>query len=186
MYAARLTFDDGPSRYTAMILDRLAEHRVKATFFVVGRSVRRQRALVQRAAAEGHTIGNHSWNHPHLPRLARTAIREQLERTSAAIADVLGHPPRLFRPPYGDRDERVDAVAAELGLKTVLWDVDPRDWTRPGTRAIAAAIATAHPQQIVLLHDGRGDRSQTVSALSQALMGGEGRAPTPPTAAPGS
>lgn len=186
MYAARLTFDDGPSRYTEMILDRLAEHRVKATFFVVGRQVRRQRAVVQRAAAEGHAIGNHSWDHPHLPGLPPTVIRRQLERTSAAIADVLGSPPHLFRPPYGDRNEQIDAVAAELGLETVLWDVDPRDWSRPGARAIAAAIVAARPRQIVLLHDGRGDRAQTVAGLSRALIEIEAAGARPPSAEPGS
>jgi peptidoglycan/xylan/chitin deacetylase (PgdA/CDA1 family) len=164
-----LTFDDGPGAQTAEVLDLLRQHGHRATFFLVGRQVADGAELVRRMLAEGHTVGNHSWDHPRLPELDRPAIEDQLRRASEAIAAVTGQPPTVFRPPYGARDARVDRVAAELGMSTLLWDVDPADWSRPGVDAIAAAIRGAGPDDVVVLHDGRGDRSQTVAALRLAL-----------------
>jgi peptidoglycan/xylan/chitin deacetylase (PgdA/CDA1 family) len=166
-----LTFDDGPGDQTAEVLDVLGEHGWRATFFLVGSQVARGAHLVGRIIAEGHTVGNHSWDHARLTDLEPAEIASQLRRTTAAIESVTGVRPEVFRPPYGDRDERVDRIAAELGMRTVLWDVDPEDWSRPGVEAIAAAIRGAGPRDVVLLHDGRGDRGQTVAALRLALAG---------------
>lgn len=167
-----LTFDDGPADgHTAAVLDVLAKHAVKATFFVVGQNVVGREHLLERMAAEGHGIGNHSWSHPKLPELNDDGIRRELAQTSEAIEAVVGFRPDVFRPPYGDTDKRVEAVAADLGLRTLLWDIDPRDWSRPGVEAIRDAIAGAEAGQVLLLHDGGGDRSQTVAALGEALKG---------------
>ncbi len=165
----RLTFDDGPGAQTAAVLDLLAEHGCRATFFLVGGQVAAGADLVRRMVADGHTVGNHAWDHLRLPELDDGEIERQLRRTSEAIAAVTGAPPTVFRPPYGARDDRVDRAAAALGMQTLLWDVDPADWTRPGVEAIARVIATAGPDDVVVLHDGRGDRSQTVAALRLAL-----------------
>jgi peptidoglycan/xylan/chitin deacetylase (PgdA/CDA1 family) len=164
-----LTFDDGPGQRTAEVLDVLGEYGERATFFLVGRHVAAGADLVGRIVAEGHTVGNHSWDHPHLTELDEAAIDMQLRSTSDAIEAVAGLRPVVFRPPYGDHDDRVDRVAAGLGMKTVLWDVDPADWSEPGVEVIAAAIGRAGPGDVVVLHDGRGERRQTVRGLRLAL-----------------
>jgi peptidoglycan/xylan/chitin deacetylase (PgdA/CDA1 family) len=164
-----LTFDDGPGAQTAEVLDALREYGRRATFFLVGRQVAAGAELVRRIVAEGHAVRNHSWDHQRLDELGEAAIVDQLRRCSAAIESVTGAPPAIFRPPYGARDARVDRVAAGLGMQTLLWDVDPADWSRPGAEVIAAAIRSARPGEVVLLHDGRGDRSQTVAGLRLAL-----------------
>lgn len=165
----RLTFDDGPGVLTGEVLDALAEHGCAATFFLVGAQVAARGSLVRRMVADGHTLGNHSWDHPSLPSLDDAAIAGQLRRTSDAIEAVCGVRPAIFRPPYGDRDARVDRAALALGMDTLLWDIDPADWSCPGVEPIAAAIRRAGDAEVVLLHDGRGDRWQTVAALRLAL-----------------
>jgi hypothetical protein len=170
MYEAQLTFDDGPSEYTAGILDVLERYDVRATFFVIGREVRHHARLLRRAAAAGHVAANHSWDHPRLTTLSDSQIEEQILQTNAALVEVLGKAPTLFRPPFGDRDERVDAIVTRLGLTTMMWDVTCEDWKRPGAEVIAQTVAGAGPGKIVLLHDGgRTERSQTVKGLEMGL-----------------
>ncbi|MCU1450092.1 MAG: nodB, partial [Acidimicrobiales bacterium] len=163
--AVALTFDDGPLvGMTDAVLDELAEVRVPATFFVVGSFAERCPELVWRAVAEGHSIGVHGWDHTRLSG-ARPAARDQLERSLAAIR-AAGAEAHLFRPPYGVWDSGLVAVAASLGLTTVTWSVNPEDWRTPGTDAIVDRVrAKVRPGSVVLLHDGRGDRAQTVAAL---------------------
>jgi peptidoglycan/xylan/chitin deacetylase (PgdA/CDA1 family) len=165
-----LTFDDGPSAFTDELLDVFGQHDVRATFFVIGQLVAERPSTVRRAADEGHAIGNHSWDHPHLPSLGEAEIRAQLDRTSAAIAAVIGREPEVFRPPFGDTDDTVERVAAELGLRQVLWDVDTQDWQMPGRDVIRARIAAAEGRQIVLMHDGGGERGDTVRAVEAFLQ----------------
>ena len=170
MYAARLTFDDGPSPYTDDILAVLERYTLRATFFVIGSRVHANASLLRRVAAAGHAVGNHSWDHAHLTALSAPEIESQIARTSAAITEAVGIAPTLFRPPFGERDDRVDAVVERLGLTTMLWDVDSEDWKRPGAEPIARAVAGAAPGQIVLLHDGgRTERSQTIAGLELGL-----------------
>jgi peptidoglycan/xylan/chitin deacetylase (PgdA/CDA1 family) len=164
-----LTFDDGPAEDTAALLDVLADHSVTATFFLVGARIAQRAPVVARIAGEGHALGNHSWDHPDLRTLPLRAVREQLTRTSDAIEAAAGVRPSLFRPPFGWTSKPIDALAHELGMRTVLWDVETRDWQRPGAEAIAAAIVSAHPRAVVLLHDGPADRRETVEAVELAL-----------------
>jgi peptidoglycan-N-acetylglucosamine deacetylase len=168
-----LTFDDGPADDTDAILALLGGHGLFATFFVLGGRVAKRPQLVARASREGHTIGNHSWDHPDLRALPVDSVRFQLERTSDAIERACGRPPTVFRPPYGVTNEAVNEIAAGLGMQTVLWDVDTGDYARPGVDAIATAIATAPPGAIVLMHDGHAEgsegRGQTVEALARSL-----------------
>ena len=165
-----LTFDDGPSSYTLQILAVLHAFRAHATFFAIGRQVVEYPALVRAVERAGDQIGNHTYTHADLLYLSNQSIRLQLMRAQEAIHAAAGITPVWFHPPDGAIDSRVAAVAASLGLRPVLWSVDPRDWSRPGTSAIIQRVlAAVRPGSIVLLHDGGGDRSQTVAALSVIL-----------------
>lgn len=153
-----LTFDDGPSVWTESILDTLGRYRVPATFFVVGSVARNGQHLLERMAREGHEIGNHSWSHPWLARdCDDEQVREELELTNLELETLVGIRPRLFRAPRYNVDERVERVAADLGLTHVRGDVRPPDWRRQ--QLSSGVIATLVLQQaaanmIVGLHDG--------------------------------
>jgi peptidoglycan-N-acetylglucosamine deacetylase len=181
-----LTFDDGPDpQWTPQVLDLLRTHGVRATFCVVGHAVQEYPELVRAIADDGHTLCNHSWGHDmSLGQRSRDEIREDLTRTTAAIhAAVPGAPVSYYRQPGGNWTSRVVEVAAELGMTSIHWDVDPRDWSTPGVEAIRAHVTThTRPGSIVLLHDGDGDphsgnvdRSQTVEALALLLPDLTGR-----------
>jgi peptidoglycan/xylan/chitin deacetylase (PgdA/CDA1 family) len=118
-------------------------------------------------AKGGNVIGNHTYSHSDLVALGDPAIVEELTRTQQAVAAASGVTPHWFRPPYGAIDARVANIAASLGLHSVTWSVDPRDWTRPGVSAIVGRVVSAvQPGSIVELHDGGGDRSETVAAIT--------------------
>ena len=163
-----LTFDDGPhTEYTPQILDVLARHGARATFFVVGRLVRAYPDLIERIAAEGHTLANHTWNHEDLAGLSRPAFDETVGRTQAALGD-LATP--CLRPPYGSVDAFTREWAAAHGLRLLTWDGSPEDWRLPPATQIADYIVQwARPGAVILLHDGGGDRSRTVQGLDMAL-----------------
>lgn len=150
-----LTFDDGPGPYTARLLDELATAGVHATFFLVGQNVASRPGLVARMAAEGHEIGNHSWDHPQLTHLDAAGVASQLSRTDAAItAATGGTAPTIVRPPYGDYDDAVLADLAARGKTAVTWDVDTRDWeNRDAGTTTTKALAGAVAGSIVLMHD---------------------------------
>lgn len=164
--ALSLTFDDGPAGYTAAVLDVLAEHQVTATFCVVGTQAQRNPTLLRRIVAEGHALCNHSMNHADLATMTPEQVRADLTAADAAIRQAVPDVAvPYFRAPYGSWGGSV-AVAQQLGMSRLGWTVDPRDWSRPGTDAIVQAVLTQlRPGGIVLLHDGGGDRSQTVAAL---------------------
>jgi peptidoglycan/xylan/chitin deacetylase (PgdA/CDA1 family) len=161
-----LTFDDGPSPDTAALLGELEALGVPATFFVIGRQVPGSEQLLGRMLTDGDVIGNHTWDHVDVSRGGADAAA-QLERTSAAIAAATGgFRPCLFRPPYGRTGRRLDALVQGLGMQTVLWSVDPRDWSQPGTATIVRrVVSAARPGAIILLHDGGGPRRQTLAAV---------------------
>lgn len=122
-----LTFDDGPSRNTAALLDMLNSYEIKATFFLLGQQVLHNPDMAKRIEAEGHEIGNHSWSHPNLKTLSADAQKEELESTDELLRS-LGITPLLMRPPYGSFDERTVQIADELGIDVILWSLDSRDW----------------------------------------------------------
>lgn len=155
-----LTFDDGPSSYTPGFLDVLRREHVDATFFEVGQEVAGRAATLRRILREGDEIGNHTRHHSPYPGYA------DLAATDAVIRAATHFEPCLFRPPGGAFDSAVVAAAGEAGLKTIVWDVDPADWSTPGTSAIYGRVVGAtQPGSIVLMHDGGGNRSQTLAAL---------------------
>jgi peptidoglycan/xylan/chitin deacetylase (PgdA/CDA1 family) len=166
-----LTFDDGPSaKNTPRLLDMLAKRNVKATFFVIGRCVAEYPNLVKRTVQEGHEIANHSWSHPDLARRSEEAVRSELQKTHTAILQASGEAPVLFRPPYGSFTERQRRwVNQEFGYKTIMWDVDPLDWKRPGASVVAERIfAATRPGSIVLAHD---IHEQTIDAMPRVIDG---------------
>jgi peptidoglycan-N-acetylglucosamine deacetylase len=166
-----LTFDDGPDpRFTPRVLDLLYRYGIRASFFCVGINVAAHPDLPARAAAEGHTVGNHTWSHPYLPDLTRDELLRQVDATSEALTSAVGQAGRLVRPPYGARTPDVLRWLAEHELTTVLWDVDAHDWAAPGAEAIVGAVTGAvGAGSVVLMHDGGGDRTQTVEALPGIL-----------------
>ena len=173
-----LTFDDGPSPvFTGQILDVLRRYGAVATFFCVGLNAHAFPEMLDRVAAAGHEIGNHTWSHPYLPDLSRSEVNAQLERTNDAIASVTGQVPALVRPPYGGRSAELLRWLAQAGMTSVLWNAETSDWARPGRDVIEAEVARqAAPGSILLFHDGGGDRSQTVVALPGIMerLRGEG------------
>lgn len=165
-----LTFDGGPSGYTPKIDRILQQKHVRSTFFWVGSRIDGWEGVVKRASRQGHEIGNHSWFHDDLTELPADAIRHQLARTNRLIARLTGKRPRVFRPPYGAVNSKVRRAAADLRMRTVTWDVDSIDWTRPGCKEIAAKVRREVRQRaIVLLHDGGGNRTQTLCALPRII-----------------
>lgn len=168
-----LTFDDGPHPpYTGRILDVLESYGVPATFFCVGLNAGARGEDLKRMVEQGHGIGNHTWSHPYLPDLSTTELADQLNRTGDVIAAAAGTTPAFFRPPYGSRTPTVLRSLANLGTRLALWDVDTEDWAMPGPEVIAQTVLRqANPGSIVLMHDGGGDRSQTVAALPAVIEG---------------
>ncbi|MFD8752390.1 polysaccharide deacetylase family protein [Kitasatospora sp. NPDC059577] len=162
-----LTFDDGPSpAYTPKVLATLARYGVRATFFEIGQNVAAHPSLTGQVAQQGHSVQNHSWSHPDLRRLSAGAVDSQVSATDRAIRARTDRTPTCLRPPYGAVDGTVRSRAAALGKQVVLWSVDPADWSRPGAAAIRSRVLDhVRPGSVVLLHDGGGDRSQTVAAL---------------------
>src|SRR5213083_2418863 len=151
-----MTFDDGPSAtLTPKLLDLLAAHHIKATFFVIGENVAEHPDIVARAAREGHEIGNHSWSHPNFAKMSQESVRSQLQRTDDAIKNATGKRPTLMRPPYGSLTEREKHwIHDEFGYRIILWDVDPYDWKRPGPAVVRNRILKeTQPGSIVLSHD---------------------------------
>jgi peptidoglycan/xylan/chitin deacetylase (PgdA/CDA1 family) len=151
-----MTFDDGPSAtLTPKLLDLLAAHHIKATFFVIGENVAEHPEIVARAAQEGHEIANHSWSHPNFGKMSDEGVRSQLQRTDDAIKSATGKRPTLMRPPYGSITAREKRwIHDEFGYQIILWDVDPYDWKRPGPAVVRNRILKeTRPGSIVLSHD---------------------------------
>ncbi|WP_433018647.1 polysaccharide deacetylase family protein [Kribbella sp. CA-294648] len=157
-----LTFDDGPQpEFTPKVLTVLARHHAKATFFVLGREAAKYPDLIATLLSQGHTLGNHTWDHPQLTKLPPERMRQEI---------LSGVKSKCFRPPYRDTNAAVAAVAAANHQREVLWDVDTKDWDKPGAAKIERQILRGvFPGAVVLLHDGGGDRTQTVTALDRAL-----------------
>jgi peptidoglycan/xylan/chitin deacetylase (PgdA/CDA1 family) len=168
-----LTFDDGPDPYwTPRVLRLLAIAHVHATFCVVGREVAKHPELVRAIVNGGHTLCNHTWHHDEqLASRTPAVLRAELARTQAAVRRAAGVTPRLFRAPGGAWSPAVEREARRQGMTPLKWSVDPRDWTRPGARDIAVRVLGGlRPGAIVLLHDGGGERAQTLKALKFLLI----------------
>ena len=169
-----LTFDDGPHpSFTTPIMEVLAGYTAPATFFALGAQITRYPELTATLATNGHSLQNHTYSHPALNRISREVYIDEVARADAAIREAVGDaalPTTCLRPPYGAIDNATASIAAELGKTIVMWDVDPQDWRQPGAQQIAQhVLANAYPGAIILMHDGGGQRSQTVAALRTVM-----------------
>jgi peptidoglycan/xylan/chitin deacetylase (PgdA/CDA1 family) len=166
--AVALTFDDGPNPvYTPQLLEIFGQAGGPATFYVIGQQVDASPATAAAAHAAGHELGNHTQTHPHLTQLTPEAIRAELAQADERIQAVTGAPPRTFRPPYLDVDDRVVAIAAERGQRSIgAVNLATRDWEQPGVAHILEQTrGHVAPGSIFVFHDGYGDRSQSVEAV---------------------
>ena len=171
-----LTYDDGPNDpHTGHLLDVLAKHNVRATFFLIGRYVVQRPDLVRRHVDFGNALGNHTWDHPNLIFSTPSSLHSQLERTSQAIFDACGQKPNLFRPPFGGRRPGVFPAARAMGMIPIMWNVTCFDWNAKSNETIEAH---AHRQiqggNVILLHDGGhldfgADRSHTIKATDNLI-----------------
>lgn len=176
-----LTFDDGPNDpYTERLLELLAQHGAKATFFLIGKYVRQRPEIARAVHAAGHCIGNHTYSHPNLIFVSAARLRQELKDCRNALEDAIGAPAPLFRPPFGGRRPNVMRTARSLGLETVMWSVTGYDWNAKTAEDITEKVThqidsrRRRQSEIVLLHDGShlvfgADRSRTVEATRVLL-----------------
>jgi peptidoglycan/xylan/chitin deacetylase (PgdA/CDA1 family) len=173
-----LTYDDGPNDpYTGRLLDLLARHNARATFFLIGRYARQRPDLVRAIQQGGHEIGNHTDSHPNLIFASPARLRQELEDCGKALNDAIGQYQPLFRPPFGGRTPLVLKAARRLHLEPILWSVTAYDWSAKSPDTILGHIQRqSRPTQgeVILLHDGGHlafgtDRQPTIEATRQLL-----------------
>ncbi|HKG18019.1 MAG TPA: polysaccharide deacetylase family protein [Solirubrobacteraceae bacterium] len=165
-----LTFDDGPSPYTAAVVRVLRRWHAAATFFEIGTKVQTAPGTVAAQIRYGFAVEDHTVNHSDLSGLPAGAQAAEIRGAAKRLHRAGAPPPQLFRPPYGRFDGTTVATARSMGMRTVLWTIDSEDYLRPGTAAIVRKVLRATvPGAIVLMHDGGGDRAQTVAALSKLI-----------------
>ncbi|HEX3585901.1 MAG TPA: polysaccharide deacetylase family protein [Candidatus Angelobacter sp.] len=176
-----LTFDDGPNDpHTMHLLDVLARHNAKATFFLIGRYVRRRPEIARAVLAAGHEIGNHTYSHPNLVLVSAQRLRQELDDCRKALEDALGTKTTLFRPPFGGRRPNVLRTVRSMGLSPIMWSVAGYDWNAKSADAIVDKVvrqmeSRRKPQaEVILLHDGGhlafgADRGHTVEATRRLL-----------------
>ena len=170
-----LSFDDGPSTHTAEVLEVLAKHQIQATFFVLGQNIQNRHPDILAIHQHGHLIGNHSYRHTDSSTISDHSLLWQNEiiNTNDIIFNLVGYAPRLFRPPYGRiRSDQIEYLASR-GMRTINWSIDTRDWH---TQVVNqqdiefAASHYSHPEAVILMHDGGGNRSNTVAALENIIQ----------------
>jgi peptidoglycan-N-acetylglucosamine deacetylase len=167
-----ITFDDGPSRYTLQVLRILARYHQHATFFVTGYASTTNPFLLRQIRASGNAFGDHTVTHTQLTREKPAKRRWEVLSTAERVQGPTGVRPTLFRPPYGESTRVINTMSRELGMLPVTWSTDSKDWMRPGVKKIVANVLRgAVPGGIILMHDGGGDREQTLKALPLILKG---------------
>lgn len=169
--AIALTIDDGPDpEYTPKVLRLLDEYDTQASFCVIGEHAAAYPGLIRDIASAGHILVNHSYTHV-LPfnTLSEKRTVWEITKTQHTIEKIAGVTPRLFRAPGGEWSSFIYRAVAAYGLEPLDWDIDPRDWAMPGTKKIVQRMLQAQPGEIVLCHDGGGNRSETVRALRTVL-----------------
>lgn len=173
-----LTFDDGPGTYTQQVLEVLQHYNVTATFFAIGQNIALFPTYLQQALAGGNAVGNHTFTHPHLTMLPFAGVYTEMGDAQNAILDATGTRPTLFRPPFGEYNTDVLTAANRFGMTMVTWSADANDWDnpQPPTDVIASRILSAAGNgSIFLLHEGGGNRANTVAALPTIIEGLQAR-----------
>jgi peptidoglycan/xylan/chitin deacetylase (PgdA/CDA1 family) len=171
-----LTYDDGPNdRHTAELLEVLARHGVRATFFMIGNYVNARPAIARAVAQAGHEIGNHTFSHPNLALCSPAKVERELAACETALTDAVGEDSRLFRPPFGGRRPDVLDAVRRLSLQPVMWSVSACDWKLPSASAIEEQVARhTRGGDVILMHDGSHrrmgmDRENTVRATDSLI-----------------
>ena len=171
-----LTYDDGPNDpHTLRLLEVLARHDVKATFFLIGRFVAERPEIAREVARAGHAIGNHTFNHPNLIFCSATRVHSELEQCRKILTDTVGEHSTLWRPPFGARLPHVLGVSRTLGLEPVMWTVSSNDWKIRSAEAIEQRMAQRiRGGDVILMHDGShvrmgADRARTVEATDRLI-----------------
>ncbi|WP_375479408.1 polysaccharide deacetylase family protein [uncultured Jatrophihabitans sp.] len=169
--ALMLTIDDGPSRvWTPRYLRLLAKHDVRATFCMIGEQIHPNRHIAREVVEHGHVIANHTWDHDEqLTYASPRHIRSEISRTTHAIHHATGFVPSQFRAPGGTWGPALLAELHRQRLMPLGWDVDPQDWALPGVAAIEHTMLTARSGDIILCHDGGGNRAETYAALKRVI-----------------
>ena len=177
-----LTYDDGPNDpHTRHLLDVLARHQARATFFLIGKYVRQRPEIARAIQSAGHEIGNHTYSHPNLIFLSAAKLRQELDDCNKALEDALGVKPKLFRPPFGGRRPNVLRTARAMGMQPIMWSVTAYDWSAKSAQAIVSNASSQIDSrrqsqgEIILLHDGShlafgADRRPTVEATRKLLQ----------------
>lgn len=169
-----LTFDDGPDvYYTPQILDILKQNNIKATFFIIGMRAQAHPEMIHRIVNEGHSIGNHSWDHPVLTKLSVDEVQEEVQKTEQVLYNITGIKTALFRPPYGSAtSQQIDEISS-LGYSIIDWSVDTRDWNKTSVPQIMSFVSKeVYPGGIILQHCAGGkdeNLSNTIKALPQII-----------------
>ena len=171
-----LTYDDGPNDPdTLKLIDVLARHDAKATFFLLGRFVAQKPDIARALVSAGHVVGNHSWDHPRLIFASNAGLLRQLQQTQSAIFDACGVMPTLFRPPFGGRRPGTLSAVRRFGLEPIMWNVTCHDWKATSVdRVVAHAQRQIRGGDVILMHDGDrramgADRTHTVEATERVV-----------------
>jgi peptidoglycan-N-acetylglucosamine deacetylase len=171
-----LTYDDGPNDpHTLRLLEVLAKHDVRATFFLIGRYVQQRPDIAREVVRSGHLVGNHTFTHPLLIFKSDAEIRDELLRCRQSLLDAVDAHSNLFRPPFGGRRPGTLRIAGELGLEPIMWNVTGYDWNAPPAAVIERKISNRmRGGDVILLHDGGhkqmgADRAQTVLATDHLI-----------------
>jgi peptidoglycan/xylan/chitin deacetylase (PgdA/CDA1 family) len=172
-----LTYDDGPNDpHTLRLLEVLAKHDVRATFFLIGRYVQQRPDIAREIVKAGHVVGNHTFTHPLLIFKSAAEVRQQLSDCHSALQDAIAEHSNLFRPPFGGRRPAVLRIAREMALEPVMWNVTGYDWNAPPSAVIEHKVTKQiRGGDVILLHDGGhkqmgADRSQTVLATDRLIL----------------
>ncbi len=165
-----LTFDDGPnSGTTTQLINTLTGNGATAVVFPTGQNAQNNASLMQAYKNAGLTIGNHSWDHPHLINMSYNDVQSQLSRTQQVIQQTAGVTPNLFRPPYGETNSTLKQVEQQLGLTEIIWDVDSTDWNNASSSTIRSAASRLTNGQVILMHDWPAATIQALPGILQDL-----------------
>lgn len=166
-----ITYDDGPNATnTPTLISQLRQHNlIPVTWFVMGQRVAGNQSLMTQMLSVGE-IQNHSFTHPHMTTLGASQIRDELSRTNQAIESAGAPKPTLYRPPYGEQNGTTQSVAQSLGLRSITWDVDSKDWDNANTAAIVNAANQLQNGQVILMHDQYAATNNAVAGIASALQ----------------